>query len=166
MNRRFRGESVHKVDGKGRVSIPASFRRVLEEGDPDWAPGQQPTVVLVYGIPGASCVEGYSVQGITALDDRVSRMPMFSKSRKALERMLNTRSVYAQVEDNGRIVLSPRLREIIAPGEAVFAGMGDRFQIWDPEAYAADNDGLDDWVDEQGDEGNPLLALDKEWSPT
>ncbi|MCK4861351.1 MAG: cell division/cell wall cluster transcriptional repressor MraZ, partial [Rhodobacteraceae bacterium] len=32
MARRFRGKSVHKVDAKGRVSIPASFRRVLEEG--------------------------------------------------------------------------------------------------------------------------------------
>ena len=30
MARRFRGESHHKVDTKGRVSIPASFRRVLE----------------------------------------------------------------------------------------------------------------------------------------
>ncbi|MEP4311011.1 MAG: MraZ, partial [Lentilitoribacter sp.] len=30
MARRFRGESDHKVDTKGRVSIPASFRRVIE----------------------------------------------------------------------------------------------------------------------------------------
>ncbi|MDT2073578.1 MAG: cell division/cell wall cluster transcriptional repressor MraZ, partial [Planktomarina sp.] len=32
MARRFRGESHHKVDSKGRVSIPALFRRVLELG--------------------------------------------------------------------------------------------------------------------------------------
>ncbi|MEM8869156.1 MAG: division/cell wall cluster transcriptional repressor MraZ [Pseudomonadota bacterium] len=164
MNRRFRGESVHKVDGKGRVSIPASFRRVLEEGDPDWVNGAQPKVILVYGLPGASCVEGYSVRGIDELDDRVSRMPMFSRTRKALERMLNTRSVYAQVEDNGRIVLSPKLREIIGVGEAVFAGMGDRFQIWDPDAYSADNQGLDEWIEAQGEDGSPLLELDKEYS--
>ncbi|HKK83893.1 MAG TPA: cell division/cell wall cluster transcriptional repressor MraZ, partial [Roseovarius sp.] len=36
--RRFRGESHHKVDTKGRVSIPASFRRVLESSDPNWTP--------------------------------------------------------------------------------------------------------------------------------
>jgi len=45
----FRGESVHKVDSKGRVSIPALFRRVLEAADPDWTDGLQPNVVVVYG---------------------------------------------------------------------------------------------------------------------
>ena len=40
--RRFRGEAENKVDNKGRVSIPAAFRRILEEGDPDWSSGLHP----------------------------------------------------------------------------------------------------------------------------
>ena len=35
--RRFRGEAENKVDAKGRISIPAPFRRILEEGAPDWS---------------------------------------------------------------------------------------------------------------------------------
>ena len=133
MIRRFRGESVHKVDGKGRVSVPASFRRVLEEGDPDWTEGLNPTFVLVYGSPSGRCLDGYTVEGIAKIDDKISRLPTFSPERKALERWLNTQSVYVQVDENGRMVLPARLREQIGLGdEATFAGMGDRFQIWAP----------------------------------
>ena len=46
MTRRFRGESLHKVDIKGRVSVPAAFRRVLEEGDPDFTGGSFPNFVI------------------------------------------------------------------------------------------------------------------------
>ena len=45
----FRGEFHQKVDGKGRVSIPAGFRRVLESQDPDWQTGKRPRFVIVYG---------------------------------------------------------------------------------------------------------------------
>ena len=97
MTRRFRGESVHKVDQKGRVSVPASFRRVIEEGDPDWGAGVNPTFVLIYGMPSGNCLEGYTMAGAQALDEKVSRLPSFSKQRRALERLLNTQSVYVQI---------------------------------------------------------------------
>ena len=161
MARRFRGESVHKVDQKGRVSIPATFRRTLEEGDPDWAEGLSPNLVLIYGMPSGPCIEGYTIAGAAALDAKVARLPTFSKQRRALERLLNTQSIYAQVDENGRIVLPQRLREQFGlEAEAYFAGMGERFQIWSPAAYAADMAGLDAWrADLEGDE-DPFAALD------
>lgn len=165
MRRRFRGESVHKVDAKGRVSIPAPFRRVLEEGDPDWTEGLSPNLVLIYGGHGGRCLEGYSIQGIGELDEKVSRMPTFSRQRIWLERKLNTQSVYAQVDDNGRIVLSARLREMIGvEAEALFAGMGERFQVWAPETYSESMAALDAWAAEQPPEEDPFLALDRPWT--
>ena len=146
MLRRFRGESVHKVDQKGRVSVPAPFRRVLEEGDPDWTEGLNPNLVLIYGMPSGHCLEGYTIEGATKLDEKVSRLPSFSPERRALERLLNTHSVYAQVDENGRIVLPARLREKFGLGEeALFAGMGEHFQVWAPGAYREDMAGIDDW---------------------
>ena len=111
--RRFRGESVHKVDGKGRVSIPASFRRVIEEGDPDFTADLNPSCVLVYGRKGRNCLEGYSITSMTEVDDLVSRLPRYSRNREILERILNSQSVYSQIDDNGRLVLSARLRELV-----------------------------------------------------
>jgi MraZ protein len=149
--RRFRGESVHKVDQKGRVSVPASFRRVIEEGDPDWASGSSPNFVLIYGFPGKPHLEGYTMAGMDALDDMVSRLPRFSKQRQAMERLLNTKAIYAQVDDNGRIILSARLRDVAGlDGEAVFAGMGDHFQIWSPGAYHENDAELLETIEEAG----------------
>ena len=161
MIRRFRGEGVHKVDQKGRVSVPASFRRVIEEGDPDWGAGVNPTFVLIYGMPSGHCLEGYTMAGAQALDEKVSRLPSFSKQRRALERLLNTQSVYVQIDENGRIVLPQRLREQFGlDTEAYFAGMGEHFQVWAPDAYAADMAGLDDWRAGLDEGDDPFAALD------
>ena len=88
--RRFRGESTHKVDSKGRVSVPAQFRRVLEEGDPDYTPGSNPSCVLVFGRNRKKCIEGYSISAINEVDELVSQLPRYSRQREILERKLNT----------------------------------------------------------------------------
>jgi MraZ protein len=162
MARRFRGESTHKVDAKGRVSIPAPFRRVLEEGDPDWTDGLQPQLVIVYGRPGKKCLEGFTIRAMEEIDEKISRMPRFSPKREALERLINTKSVYVSVDDTGRIVLSQKLREMVGvTDEAVFAGMGDHFQIWEAGALAEDQAALEaKWADEAGDV-DPFTFLDE-----
>jgi MraZ protein len=138
--RRFRGESVHKVDAKGRVSIPASFRRVLEEGDPDWTQGLNPSLVILWGRSDKARLECFTIRAMEEIDDIVSTYPAFSEEREELEYFLNTRSVYAALDENGRMVLSQKLRETIGLGEeAVFAGMGESFHVWEPGAYAAHN---------------------------
>ena len=153
--KRFRGESLHKVDNKGRVSIPAPFRRVLEEGDPDWISGSNPTCVLVYGRKGANCLEGYSIESIDEVDSLISNLPRYSREREMLERMLNTQSLYSQIDENGRLVLSIKLRELARiRSEAAFIGMGDKFQIWNPDCYKKDMEKMEVELNElEGAEG-------------
>lgn len=162
MIRRFRSQWVHKVDQKGRVSVPADFRRVLEEGDPDWTEGLNPNFVLIYGRSGKRCLEGYSMRAIGEIDEMVSRLPRFGRDREVIERLLHTRSINAQVDENGRMVLPAKLREPIGvQSEALFAGMGDKFQIWSPEGFAADEAEIADWLDGPGRENDPFALLDQ-----
>ncbi len=137
--RRFRGEAENKVDTKGRVSIPAAFRRILEEGDPDWSSGLNPNLVIVYGRKNIKCLEGYSLGSIEIVDNLVSKLPRYSKEREILERLLNSQSVYIQLDENGRIILPSKLRKLVdIDNTAIFVGMGEKFQIWNPSNYMND----------------------------
>ena len=158
--RRFRGESLHKVDIKGRVSIPAQFRRVLEEGDPDFKTGINPSCVLVHSQKSRRCLEGYSISSINEVDDLVSGLPRYSREREILERMLNAQSSYAQIDENGRLVLSLKLRELIGLNtEAIFIGMGDKFQIWEPNSYNTDMEQMESEFENYDDTNNPFNLL-------
>ncbi len=158
--RRFRGESLHKVDSKGRVSIPAQFRRVLEEGDPDFKTGNNPSCVLVHNNKSKKCLEGYSIKSIEEVDDLVSGLPRYSREREILERMLNAQSSYAQIDDNGRLVLSSKLRHLICvESEAIFVGMGDKFQIWEPGFYKQDTEQIESEFDMYDHQENPFNLL-------
>lgn len=162
MARRFRGEFTQKVDAKGRVSIPAAFRRVLELGDPDWDKGELPNFVLVYGDKRRDFIEGYTMESMDEVDEKISKMPRGSKERRALERMFSGQAVQLTANDAGQIVLSPKLREKIGlEAEAFFIASGDTFQIWKPDTYSGQVDAMDDWLEEYEDDFDPLTLLDQ-----
>ena len=163
MVRRFRGESHHKVDNKGRVSIPASFRRVLEAGDPNWTEGLNPELVIVYGDERRKQLECFTIDAIHDVERRIEKLPRGDKRRKALQRLYNTQSLLTSVDETGRLVLPAKLREKIdIDGMAFFAGNGDTFEIWKPETYDAEMD-ADLSADDQFDpEADPSIYLDGE----
>ena len=76
MARRFRGESDHKVDTKGRVSIPASFRRVIEACDPEWTEGLAPRIIIVYGGATRDYLEGFTIEAMNEVDDKIAAFPV------------------------------------------------------------------------------------------
>ena len=62
-----------------------------------------------------------------------------------------TQSAYLTLDDNGRFVLSQALRDQFGiTDEAKFAGMNEKFEIWTPAAFEADQALLDAEDDAQG----------------
>ena len=165
MGRRFRGESGQKVDNKGRVSIPASFRRVLAAGDPDWSEGQPANLVIVYGDHRRNHLECYTIEAIEEVDDKIAALPRGSAERRYLEKMFNGMSLETSVDTTGRLVLSKKLRDKIgltSDSEAYFIGSGDTFQIWKSETFESDQTAGEDALFEELPEGSdPLVLLER-----
>lgn len=168
MSETFRGEFNQKVDSKARVSIPASFRRVIEAGDPSFSGGNRARFVLVYGGgAGRQFLECYTIEEMRRMERRIMKMPIGDKRRITLTRNLITLSQEVEIDEDGRIVLPPKGRSKIAldgtvlkdGSEATFAGMLTTFQIWKRDTYDAEVAGHAEIEEDILPEGEDMLSL-------
>lgn len=163
----FRGTFHQKVDSKARVSIPAALRRKLDLEDPVTADAPKTRIVMVYGGKTRNFVECYTIAGAEALAAEVDAMPMGSKDRLRAERDLIMLSATVEIDDDGRIVLPPPVREKMGfvgddlekGGMASFAGVSNRFKLYRQEVLAAELAAMDD-EEEENDE-DPLVRVSK-----
>ncbi|HEY0276199.1 MAG TPA: division/cell wall cluster transcriptional repressor MraZ [Paenirhodobacter sp.] len=161
MARRFRGSETFKVDAKGRVSIPASFRRVIEAGDPEWQIGSRPDILVVYGGTTRKYLEVFTMEAVYEIDDQIDAMQRGSAERAEIEELMYAQSHQTDIDGDGRLVLPQKLREKIGlKGEAYFASAGTSFKIWDPDTYAAEQAAIIAARAETRPEGyDPLINL-------
>jgi MraZ protein len=122
----FKGTYNHRIDDKGRVPVPAGFRRLLEKE------GAEAVVVT----PLDQCVAVYPPAQWARLEAQLAALPPFAKASKALTRRLASQAVDCPIDVQGRILLPPALRDAAGlKREAVVIGVLDRFEIWDPEVW-------------------------------
>ena len=127
---RFTSKHTNKVDKKGRVSVPASFRTILAERGPK----------LFYLKPNfrLGALDALTDEHMTELQARIDEFDMESDERDAL--LVSTFAECEEIafDDEGRMILPRHLMEFAGIGEsAVFAGLGEYFQIWEPSAFEA-----------------------------
>jgi len=120
----FKGTYRHRIDGKGRLPIPAAFRRALGEDG----------YVVVTQLD--SCLAVYPPAEWARLEGQLAALPAFSKAVKALTRLVASRAADCEIDGQGRILLPPALRAAIALArDAVVIGVLNRFEVWTPEAW-------------------------------
>ena len=125
------------MDAKGRLSIPAKFRRVFESCDPDWETGKRPQLVIVYGFSDWRHLELYTMEAIGQIDAQIDSMPRGDEKRLLLERLMNGAAEEAEIDTDGRLLLPQKLREKIGLDDrAYFIASGDYLRLWNPDTYA------------------------------
>lgn len=123
----FLSTFVNKVDRKGRVSVPASFRATLGE--------QTFHGIIVYPSFKNTALEGSGIDRLEEMNARLDALDQFSEEHEAL------RSIFADaqqlpLDSDGRIILSAFLCEHAGiTDSAAFVGLGSTFQIWKPEEF-------------------------------
>jgi MraZ protein len=144
----FKGAYRHRIDSKGRLPVPAAFRRVLAEGGA--------TTVVV--TPLDQCLAAYPAHEWSRVESSLAALPPFSKQVKALSRLLSSRAMSCALDVQGRILLPAPLRAAAKLGrEALVAGVLNRFEIWAPETW-------DSFVAES-EQVLEDISLDVAWPP-
>ncbi|WP_041527903.1 division/cell wall cluster transcriptional repressor MraZ [Paracoccus aminophilus] len=161
MARRFRGTEEVKVDAKGRISIPAKFRRVFESADPDWTDSNsRPQLVIVYGTKEQNYLALYTIEAIEEIDTLISQLPRGSSRRIYLETVVNGLSEESEIDNDGRLGLPQKLREKIGLSDrAVFMASGDHLKLWTPENYTAEIERIEAQIPELEPGADPLSLL-------
>ena len=120
----FKGTYRHRIDPKGRLPVPAAFRRLLRE--------QRSVVVTLLD----QCLAAYPPEEWARLEAQLGQLPAFSRPVKALTRLLASRAADCEVDVQGRILLPAALRDAAGLSrDAVVVGVLNRFEVWSPEAW-------------------------------
>lgn len=126
---RFVSTFTNKIDAKGRVSIPAPFRAVLERDG--YAGG-----IYCYPSLDAPALDAGGERLAKKIDGLLSGLPDYSDERDELSVALYGDVQVLGIDGDGRIVLPQSLRDHAGiQGEIAFVGLGDKFQMWAPQRF-------------------------------
>jgi MraZ protein len=126
----FISNFTNRLDAKGRVSIPASFRAVLS----------------VDGFSGLYCCPTLDRQAVDAggnrfretINEILRNFEPLSEDHELLSTTLIGESEILNIDQDGRVILSEAIRQHTGIGDRVtFVGQGYKFQIWEPDRFIA-----------------------------
>ncbi|HEY1096461.1 MAG TPA: division/cell wall cluster transcriptional repressor MraZ [Alphaproteobacteria bacterium] len=122
---------TNKVDAKGRVSVPAQFRTALQNIS------SEQNGFVVFPSSTHQALEGFSWGMMDELSRRLDQFPIFSSPQDDLAAAIFSNATPMNYDETGRILLP---KDLLAHAKisdtALFVGLGNKFQIWQPELFA------------------------------
>ena len=128
----FLGQFQHNLDEKGRLMIPARYRELLAAG-----------AFITQGFD--KCLMVMTDAYFAQVYDRINSMNLADPTARLLRRLILSNAYPVEVDKVGRILVPGNLRQVIAlNGEAIVAGQGDYFEVWNPADWNEQMDQLQD----------------------
>ncbi|WP_246748842.1 division/cell wall cluster transcriptional repressor MraZ [Rhizobium setariae] len=127
---RFLSNATNRVDAKGRVSVPATFRAVLSS----------------QAIEELYCFQDFHYPAINIggpellarFERRLEDLDPFSLEANRMSLLIHGGGIFMRLDSEGRLMVSDFIRTYTGiEGEVTFAGRADYFQLWRPDAFQA-----------------------------
>ena len=120
----------HGVDEKRRLQIPAKWRPANPE--------IEFTLILWPKAKEGPCLRALPPKEMAELMSSIDAMPNGDPNKVVLKRFIGVESIQVAVDKAGRICLPENMAKAAGiEGEAMLVGLLDRFEIWNPERFAA-----------------------------
>ena len=125
----FLSTYVNKVDRKGRVSVPATFRSTL-------ATNREPNLLVLFPSNRAPALDGAGSDYVEEMKDRVETVDQFSDEHENLS-LFFAEAHALTMDGEGRIILPEQLKDYAhITTDVAFVGLGAMFQLWEPGRYS------------------------------
>ncbi len=124
----FRGQFLHNIDDKGRVSLPARFREALE------STGDRRVVLAPW--PFEPCLHLHPLQAWEEFENKISALPRLDRTINQFRRLHISRALDMDVDGSGRVRVAPELRaHAELSKEVLWVGMGPHIELWSKQRY-------------------------------
>ena len=119
----FIGEFQHLIDDKGRLAIPAKFRRKLAKG-----------AVVTRGLD--NCLFVYPADEWKVLAGKLAALPLSQANSRAFARLMLAGAMDVKLDKQGRVVVPEYLRGFAKlRKETVVTGLFNRLEVWDKTVW-------------------------------
>ena len=123
----FYGEYEHAIDRKGRVIIPAAFRKVLHTNAVEM-------VFLTRGLDG--CLFLFSEPEWRAVETRFKQVSFTKAEGRKFNRLFFSGAVEAQLDGLGRLLVPKPLQDFAQiKQDVMLIGVGNRMEVWAKEKW-------------------------------
>ena len=118
----------NKLDKKGRVSVPASFRSYLSNLGYNG--------VICYPSFNNQAIEAWPQDRIEKISNTIESLNPFEEKRDYFATSILSESINLQFDSEGRISLTKKLlNHAKIKNSMLFVGQGKTFQIWEPTTF-------------------------------
>ena len=123
----FVSKYFNKIDKKGRISLPSSFRNIL--------PKANRNEIILYKSIKSPSIEGCGVGRLKEIAKRINHLDFFSEDYDDFSTSIFSEIIPTKIDSEGRFLISEELKNFAnLKNEATFFGQGYYFQIWNPKS--------------------------------